>query len=95
MRDAGVHGPTLPDALGTSLAGPYTRGVPIYEFVCAECDGRFEELLRSGDSEPSCPACGATSVRRQLSVFAAGRSDAAGSSSGGGCGCGGACACGA
>jgi putative FmdB family regulatory protein len=81
--------------LGTGLAGAYTRGVPIYEFVCGECDGRFEELLRSADSQPSCPACGATSARRQLSVFAAGRSGAAGSPSGGGCGCGGACACGA
>ena len=48
-RDAGVHRPTLPDALGTGLAGPYTRGVPIYEFDVrtaddilwnVECDAR-------------------------------------------------------
>ena len=71
----------------------YTSGaMPIYEFVCMECEGHFEELLGMSDGDPSCPGCGAVRVIRQFSVFAAGGSS--GGSGGGGCACGGACACG-
>jgi putative FmdB family regulatory protein len=70
--------------------------VPIYEYVCMACESHFEELVR-GDADPACPDCGASNVRRQLSVFAAhgtaGQSTFGGSSSGGGC-CGGGCGCG-
>ena len=73
--------------------------MPIYEYVCMQCESHFEELVRNG-VDPACPDCGAENVRRQLSVFA---SVAAGGSSqpsfgpaprsgGGGC-CGGGCGC--
>jgi putative FmdB family regulatory protein len=69
--------------------------MPIYEFVCMRCEGRFEKLLRMSDAEPPCPTCGTSEVRRQLSVFATGSRAAAGASAAsGGCACGGACACG-
>ena len=45
--------------------------MPIYEFVCMECESHFEELLRASDADPDCPDCGASKTRRQLSVFAA------------------------
>ena len=68
--------------------------MPIYEYVCMACESHFEELVRNGE-EPDCPDCGASNVRRQLSVFAAvGASSepAFGGSAGGGC-CGGSCGC--
>jgi putative FmdB family regulatory protein len=71
--------------------------VPIYEYVCMECESHFEELIRNGE-EPDCPDCSSTNVRRQLSVFAMHGGGTAeqpsfGSSGGGGC-CGGSCGCG-
>jgi putative FmdB family regulatory protein len=66
--------------------------MPIYEYVCMECESHFEELVRNGQGV-DCPDCGATNVRKQLSVFAgigtAGQQDFAGGT-GGGC-CGGSC----
>jgi putative FmdB family regulatory protein len=65
--------------------------VPIYEYVCLECESRFEELVR-GEEGVSCPECAGTNVSRQFSSFAVhGVSKPAGTS-GGGC-CGGACGC--
>ena len=62
------------------------------------CESHFEELVR-GDTDPACPQCGATNVRRQLSMFVArgARTEApvgpARTAGGGGC-CGGSCGCG-
>jgi putative FmdB family regulatory protein len=70
--------------------------MPIYEYVCMQCESHFEELVRNG-VEPDCPDCGAADVRKQLSVFAAhgsGEQPSFGETSfGGGC-CGGSCGCG-
>jgi putative FmdB family regulatory protein len=70
--------------------------VPIYEYVCMECESHFEELVRNGE-EPDCPDCSAANVRRQLSVFAMHGGTAEQPtfrpSGGGGC-CGGSCGCG-
>jgi putative FmdB family regulatory protein len=68
--------------------------MPIYEYVCMECESHFEELVRNGE-EVSCPDCDASNVRRQLSVFAAHGTAATPSFGGssGGC-CGGSCGCG-
>ena len=43
--------------------------MPIYEYVCMECESHFEELVRNGE-EPDCPDCASASVRKQFSVFA-------------------------
>jgi putative FmdB family regulatory protein len=43
--------------------------MPIYEFECEECGGRFEELLSAGAGTPSCPECGSR-ARRRLSPVA-------------------------
>jgi putative FmdB family regulatory protein len=70
--------------------------VPIYEYVCMECESHFEELVRNGE-QPDCPDCSSANVRKQLSVFAAHgiaeQPTPGGPSSGGGC-CGGSCGCG-
>jgi putative FmdB family regulatory protein len=70
--------------------------VPIYEYVCMECEAHFEELVRGFDAGVTCPDCGAVDVRKQLSVFAAhgpGAQPGFASGGGGGC-CGGGCGCG-
>ena len=70
--------------------------MPIYDYVCMECESHFEELVRNGE-EPDCPDCSSANVRRQLSVFAMHGGTAEQptfrSSGGGGC-CGGSCGCG-
>jgi putative FmdB family regulatory protein len=46
--------------------------VPIYEFECAECGARFEELLRAGGTAP-CPQCKSSEVTRRFSEISEGR----------------------
>jgi putative FmdB family regulatory protein len=71
--------------------------MPIYEYVCMECESHFEELVRNGEAV-SCPDCEASNVLKQFSVFATHSGTAeqpsyGGPSSSGGC-CGGSCGCG-
>ena len=70
--------------------------MPIYEYVCMECESHFEELVRNGEGV-NCPDCETSNVRKQFSVFAAvGTAEQpsfGGRSAGGGC-CGGSCGCG-
>jgi putative FmdB family regulatory protein len=66
--------------------------VPIYEYVCMECESHFEELVRNGE-QPDCPDCASANVRKQFSVFAThGTADQPTYGSSGGC-CGGSCGC--
>ncbi|MCR4403329.1 MAG: zinc ribbon domain-containing protein [Firmicutes bacterium] len=61
----------------------------IYEFLCAKCGTKFEELVTSGAvADVKCPRCGAVEVKRLMSTF--GYNGGSGfkstaSSSGGGC----------
>jgi putative FmdB family regulatory protein len=80
---------------GSKMATPLLGSadtVPIYEYVCMECESHFEELVRNGE-EPDCPDCGAAYVRKQFSVFATHGSAEQPTLGGGGC-CGGSCGCG-
>lgn len=46
--------------------------MPIYEYQCTTCDGRFQRLV-SGFSDPDnlqCPRCGASDVHKAVSRFA-------------------------
>jgi len=49
--------------------------MPIYEYRCPQCRGRFSLLVRrpGEDVTPRCPRCGNTAVERLLSRFAAPR----------------------
>jgi putative FmdB family regulatory protein len=66
--------------------------MPIYEYLCADCSGEFEELVSvtAGDAV-RCPDCGSDTVTRLLSSFATSRPEGA-AVGGGGC-CGGSCGC--
>jgi putative FmdB family regulatory protein len=70
--------------------------VPIYEYVCMECESHFEELVR-GDEAVACPDCSAPNVVKQFSSFAVHGTTKPASvratGGGGGC-CGGSCGCG-
>lgn len=73
--------------------------MPVYEYVCKECNTRFDTLVRSSEAErASCTSCSSTNVRRLMSSFAmvGGFDDsyvASDAGNGGGC-CGGSCGCG-
>jgi putative FmdB family regulatory protein len=74
--------------------------MPVYEFVCTDCDTRFDTLVRSvnATTEVICRGCESENVRRVVSTFAVSGFDdpmaaRASASSGGGC-CGGSCGCG-
>ncbi len=45
--------------------------MPIYEFVCERCDGRFEDLVEAGTEAATCPRCGAARTRRVYSAHGA------------------------
>ena len=66
--------------------------MPIYEFVCMECESHFEELVAMG-GQADCPDCGSTNVRKQFSVFASVGAESRPSYGGGGGCCGGSCGC--
>ncbi|GIV78836.1 zinc ribbon domain-containing protein [Litorilinea aerophila] len=48
--------------------------MPMYEFICQECQQPFEKLLSmSRADEPQvCPTCGSKQTQRRLSTFAVG-----------------------
>jgi len=62
--------------------------MPIFEYICKECDHRFEALVY-GKQKAACPKCQTTKLSPQLSVFAVsakGSSSSAPAASSGGCG---------
>ncbi len=46
--------------------------MPLFEFVCSDCNQPFEELVRSVHAieEVSCPACGSRRIKKKISTFA-------------------------
>ena len=75
--------------------------MPINEYLCEECDTRFEKIVINKQQEIACPKCASKNASIQLSVFATanGRSNGASAKSstssfgGGGSCCGGGCGC--
>ncbi len=43
--------------------------MPIYEYVCKECDQKFEVLVQ-GREEVTCPSCKSLNITKQYSTFA-------------------------
>lgn len=44
--------------------------MPVYEFVCKQCERPFEELVFGGE-KVACPACKSARVEKRFSTFAA------------------------
>lgn len=47
--------------------------MPIYEYICDDCQTRYERIILSPDQDAACPRCGSSRHTLQLSVFSAGR----------------------
>jgi putative FmdB family regulatory protein len=47
--------------------------MPIFEYVCKDCQKSFEALLL-GSKQAQCPSCQGTNLDQQISVFAVGSS---------------------
>jgi putative FmdB family regulatory protein len=65
--------------------------MPIYEYVCNDCQARYERIVMSPRQEIECPKCASKRHTLQLSVFSAGKSSngtsSSASSASAGCGC--------
>ncbi len=62
--------------------------MPLFEFVCDDCEEPFEKLVRSSarGSDIVCPSCGSNHVHKKLSTFAShGSSSAAAPATGAAC----------
>ncbi|HSB73245.1 MAG TPA: zinc ribbon domain-containing protein [Candidatus Methylomirabilis sp.] len=60
--------------------------MPIYEFICEECEHAFEKRVPSSRSRVYCPRCESAKVTRQFSTFAFKGEHGFVGSRGGGCG---------
>jgi putative FmdB family regulatory protein len=51
--------------------------MPIYEYLCPQCNGRFQKLVQGFSDPPglACPRCGAAEVKRAISRVAVVRSE--------------------
>jgi putative FmdB family regulatory protein len=54
--------------------------MPLFEYVCHDCQHRFETLV-TASRQPACPFCQGERLEKQLSVFAVSAKDASASSS--------------
>jgi putative FmdB family regulatory protein len=63
--------------------------MPIYEYVCEDCQKPFEKIVMSQRERIACPNCGGRHHKLQLSVIAAPAKSGNGgtAASGGGCAC--------
>jgi putative FmdB family regulatory protein len=61
--------------------------MPIFEYICKDCNRSFERILPRHDSSTDCPHCNSKDIEKQLSVFAvAGPSNDFSGADGAGCG---------
>ncbi len=44
--------------------------MPIYEYVCPDCQQAFEKLVRSKEKSVPCPTCGQDSRRKKVTLVA-------------------------
>jgi putative FmdB family regulatory protein len=64
--------------------------MPIYEYVCDDCQAHYERIVMSAKQKIECPKCASERRTLQLSVFSAGKASNGSSASGassGGCAC--------
>jgi putative FmdB family regulatory protein len=76
--------------------------MPIYEYICDDCQTHFEKIVLNKTQEIACPSCAGKKNSLQLSVFSSTNgsvnatstkpSNGFSGSGGGGC-CGGGCGC--
>ncbi|MDF0644379.1 MAG: zinc ribbon domain-containing protein [Nitrospira sp.] len=57
--------------------------MPIFEYVCRDCNHRFE-LLIQGSMQAACPHCRSVKAEKQFSAFGVGATESSATSVGGG-----------
>jgi putative FmdB family regulatory protein len=62
--------------------------MPLYEYLCLDCERRFERLRSASASDGAACDCGSDHTRRLISLFAAHSKGNGGGKSLGGGGCG-------
>src|SRR6266849_4505800 len=75
--------------------------MPIYEYICEDCQTHFEKIVLNKTQEIACPKCAGKKNAIQLSVFSSANGSSNGASAkssggfsgGGGSCCGGGCGC--
>ena len=71
--------------------------MPIYEYICDDCQTHFEKIVINKQQEIACPKCSGKKNSIQLSVCSSANGNGAAKSSfsgsGGGSCCGGGCGC--
>jgi putative FmdB family regulatory protein len=71
--------------------------VPLYEYVCRDCQTAFERYVKAWGDSVVCSACESANVEKRLSTFAVSSGSAGASSTmpsgGGSCCAGGGCRC--
>ena len=62
--------------------------MPLYEYVCQECEAKFDALRAwsAADKSIACPKCGLENARRAISLFSAIGSNGVIAGNGGSCG---------
>jgi len=47
--------------------------MPLYEYICSECENRFDALRSMADADApiACPRCGSGQTARAISLFCA------------------------
>ncbi len=54
------------------------ENMPIYEYECTRCGQEFEALVSlNAKDQPRCPSCGASRVKKRISMIASGKSGCA------------------
>ena len=43
--------------------------MPIYEYQCRICGHCFERVMKAGEGEPACPACGRQETKKLVAPF--------------------------
>jgi putative FmdB family regulatory protein len=43
--------------------------MPIYEYACTCCGHCFERIMKVGETELACPACGAKETKKLVTPF--------------------------
>jgi len=43
--------------------------MPIYEYECKSCGNVFERIMKTGEGEPACPACGRQEMKKLVASF--------------------------
>jgi putative FmdB family regulatory protein len=39
--------------------------MPIFDFICGDCEELFEKLVRSSNERPECPRCGSMDTHKK------------------------------